>query len=206
MSEPSQRDSRLDSIARITQILTGVSIIVGIIVALVGLFDTKRQAELSLKAMRLTQLAELESIVAEDREMQDGKIESFLKSLNAEQNAGGDCFENGAFLPAEKMLKKFNGNGHDMYMSDCLADFKSIGRHYDSVGAVVKLGFLDFDFLFDLVTFPDSFWEKSKPYRKTIRKNWRGPEVSEEERELPDFWAGFSYLHDEYEEARERAK
>lgn len=208
-SKAEQSSSRLDAVARITQITTGVSVIVGIFVALYGLYDTKRQADLSLKAVRMTQLAQLKQVISANRGKDDA-IKEFLKTLpplssdtppksTLKSIPESECFDKDTklLLPAQDLLKRHGGRGKDMYSADCFAHFKAVGRHYDEMGTMVRLGYLDFEFLFTLLEFPDDFWIRTRDYRQTIQANWGGPG-----KPLPDFWINFSWLRDRYHKAR----
>jgi hypothetical protein len=51
--------------------------------------------------------------------------------------------------------------------------------------------------LFEIIPFPDEFWNESREWRYQIRDNWRGAG-----KPLNDFWANFKYLCDRYHAQR----
>jgi hypothetical protein len=62
----------------------------------------------------------------------------------------------------------------------------------------VRLGYLDFDLIYEVVDFPDKFWDETDEFRKSARTvNW-----FDANKRLPDFWKNFEYLHDRYVERR----
>jgi len=131
--EPRQKRTKLGTFARIIQIITGISIITGIIIRLVGLYNAHKQAGLAL----------------------------------------------------------------GVYLSPELSDFREIFRHYERLGAKVKLQYIDMDLIFEVIPFPDKYWEKTKDLRCRIQYNWYG-----KGRELTDFGTNFLYLKEFYEGQR----
>ena len=205
--EPEAIRSRMDTVARITQITMAVSIIVGIFAALYGLYDTKRQADISFATLRMTQLEALQGIILKNRKLQEDEIEPFMKKLvpNEEESGAKNCEprlfgEDGGLLSAKEILEYFKWVGQDAYYHDCFEEFVAVGRYYDELGAMVRLGYVDFDFLFTLLPFPDKFWEATREYRVAIAANWE-----KKDDPLPDFWINFSWLRDEYRKERRRA-
>lgn len=203
--------SRLDVVARITQITMALSVIVGIFVALYGLYDTKRQADLSLKTLRMAQLGTLQEMVKKGREIHEQHVDAFLKrKAGAESEVVIDldsietlrCVDRatdgeGQLLPAEKVLENYDWIGRNVYYDSCFEDFRKIGDHYEELGAMVRLGYVDFDFVFTLVAFPDRFWDETRDYHNLIKDHWKG-----RHKPLPDVWSNFSWLRDEYQKAR----
>lgn len=72
----------------------------------------------------------------------------------------------------------------------------SVGRHYEQLGALVRLGYVDFDLVYEIIPFPDQFWEATAPVRAGARTNWSGGKG------LPDFWKNFEYLKTLYDKQR----
>jgi hypothetical protein len=211
-----ERKSRFESVGRITQITSSISIIIGIVVALVGLYDAKQQADLSFTAMRMTQLEPLREMIKKERENENALIEPFMKKLELCDNAKAAKRENstagcendfpeckglltkeGRLPPVADLLEHFGGKGSEIYGHPCFDQFKQIGRHFDELGAMVRLGYVDFDFLFTLIPFPDDFWNDTLEYRGAIQTNWDG-----EGEPLDDFWVNFAWLHDRYQRER----
>lgn len=89
------------------------------------------------------------------------------------------------------------GTAERAYFSDEFSLLREIGRHYERVGVLVRFGYLDINAIFEVVVFPDDFWEQTMPYQRVFRENWWGTR-----RRLPDFWKNFEYLQAEYERLR----
>ena len=68
-----------------------------------------------------------------------------------------------------------------------------------TLGAMIRLGYLDFDLVFEVVTFPDQFWNESEELRQFMADNWSGPDQP-----LSDLWSNFAYLRERYHEERAR--
>lgn len=73
----------------------------------------------------------------------------------------------------------------DIYFRDIYKDFRDTSYHYEYLGMLVKYDLIPFKLVFDLITWPDDFWNESYYIRELVRKHW-----------LPDFWENAEYLHD----------
>lgn len=69
----------------------------------------------------------------------------------------------------------------------------TIAHFYEHVGILVKYNLIDFEILFELLPFPNKFWEDTKEFQKIMQ-----------ELTYIDFWIHFIYLHKRYMEAREK--
>ena len=69
MPEPTSR-TRLDRFARIAQIAQGLSIIIGIAVAVANIYTSRESAAFSLRNMRLSSLQHIGTVIKEDGEVQ----------------------------------------------------------------------------------------------------------------------------------------
>ncbi len=65
------------------------------------------------------------------------------------------------------------------------------------MGALVSLGYIDFDLLYAIIPFPDEFWVQSREWRAALRENWHG-----QGKALVDFWSNFKNLCDRYQRQR----
>lgn len=184
MVSDSNNKKRLEVFTRITQIATGISVILGIILGLFGLYDTKQQAELSLKSLRLSSLEHINTVIENDNRARE-KIGKFLALLNKER-----------IPPSSELLNKY-GTGSAAYLSEELRAFREIGRHYERMGTIIRLGYLDFPFIYEVIPFPDEFWDSTEKLRQTIQSNWSGRGKG-----LNDFWKNFSWLREEYKKKR----
>jgi len=49
------------------------------------------------------------------------------------------------------------GSGEAFYLSKEMEDFAAVHYHYEQMGALVKLGYVDFPLVFEIVAFPDAY-------------------------------------------------
>ena len=165
--------------ARLVQIVTGLSLVVGIVVGIINLERGERHR-------RLAALEHIQRIITVDTEVQRDILKLDLKNLRYAELARE------GLVPGTPPR-----TGRDLYFSDRLAPFFKIGQHYEQMGAMVKRDYIDFDLLFDVIAFPDEFWVQSAPLRRDLAANWRGPGDG-----LKDLWDNFAYLCERYQKAR----
>jgi len=79
----------------------------------------------------------------------------------------------------------------DIYFNKKYKDLREAGYHYEYLGILIKYKMIPFKLVFDLITWPDDFWNESYYLRSIVRDHW-----------LPDFWENAEYLHDLYMDAR----
>lgn len=183
-TEPRIKKSKLDTFARIIQIITGLSIITGIIIGVIGLYNAHKQAKLAFRSMRLTSLQYINQLIDNDSNVRQ-KIGKFINNLD------------GGLIPDSKTLLERYNTGEGVYLSPELDDFREIFRHYEQLGAKVKLEYIDMDLIFEVIPFPDKYWDKTKELRCRIQYNWYG-----NGRGLKDFGSNFLYLKEFYDEQR----
>jgi len=92
------------------------------------------------------------------------------------------------------LLHKY-GTGHQMYASEECKDLREIGGYFEQLGTDVRFKYIKFNYVFEIVDFPDDFWNLTAEIRREFRENnW-----SENGKGLPDFWSNFEYLKQRYE-------
>lgn len=185
-AEAGQKKSIFDSLQRMAAIASSITIIVGVITAVIQLRSTLNQANDTMSAIKLQALQQITGLVDKNydiRRMQREFLQTDIGSLN------------------EKMRQKISegATGEDVYLSEELELFRNIASHYERVGTILDLKYLNFDVLFDIIPFPDNFWEKTRSIRLIIGKNWYGKDNS-----LDDFLGEFAKLCASYKEARKR--
>ena len=158
-------------------ILTCVSIVVSIAVALINLKDEWRRD-------RLAGIDQAKKVYDSDFAIRDD-IYAFLSALPS--------------LPQPEQLLKKYGTGRDIYYAndESLKHFRQTCHHYEEVGALVKAGYVDFDLYYEIVPFPRDFWKQTEELRKVIGENWDGPN-----KPLPDFLINFAELERRYKAGR----
>jgi hypothetical protein len=170
---------------RSSQICARLSVIGGVIVGLYGLYDSLEKQREAAEASRLQSLAYIQQFITEDF-----AVQREVTRLNLTQ----------VLPPLEELAEK--SPGRELYFSDALGEIPSIGEHYERMGAEVKLGYLDFALIFEVVPFPDDFWMRTTKLKTQLRKNWNGTGGAE----LPDLWGNFDGLAKQYKIARADAE
>jgi hypothetical protein len=171
--------------AEITKIAAGIGIIVGVIAGILGMINTVQSLKSSAAAAKERAYPQVKQVIEEDNQIKPVET-AFLNEY-----AGEDGNQK------LRQLIKDKGSVSQAYYSDELAGLREIGHHYEEMGAMVKHGYIDFDFIYDVVPFPDAFWTQTEEFRHAARSgNW------ENGKPLPDFWMNFSLLHNQYEKKR----
>jgi hypothetical protein len=176
-----------DRLARwrdVVGILSSLSIILGVAISvtqLIGFVENSKRASVTL---RLSALQQVKDFLARDEEVRRLAQQFLAEKLPAIQANVGD------------RIKRY-GSGEAFYLSPEMKDFATVHYHYEQMGALVKLGYVEFPLIFEIITYPDSYMERVEPLRASIAQNWKGPG-----RPLPDFGSNIQYLQKCYEASR----
>ena len=165
------------SIAKAADSAKNIAIIVGIAVTIFGLYKGYQELAMSARSQKLSTFGTVKELIKADEE-QRAKMNEILE------------------MKIPELLKK-HGNVEHFYDSPEGLKIASVGRHYEQLGALVRLGYVDFDLVYEVVPFPDEFWRATTPIREGARSNWSAGKG------LPDFWENFEYLKARYEKQRQ---
>lgn len=175
---------KLENFSHLAQVIACV----GVVPAIWGLFDSARQAQeeeqKTQALLRLTAFPALDGVIQRDRELRD-KV--------SEATAG---LEN---LTRTNQLRQNYPTGRAAYLG--IPGLADAGRHYEYLGVMIRLGYVEFRPIFEVVSFPDDLWaaaESSGLLRMIREENWNGPGQS-----MSDFWRNFEYLRTCYQLARQ---
>ena len=115
---------------------------IGIIPGFIGVFYTMEQQRIENeqvgKAMRLTALSAVNDMIEKDHDQQ-ANIEKTVHYI--EQFPEGHFDELPEGMTGRKLYNQIPG-------------LSEAGRHYEHIGAMVKLGYIDFDLIFEVISFP----------------------------------------------------
>ncbi|MFN0106927.1 MAG: hypothetical protein ACKV2U_33140 [Bryobacteraceae bacterium] len=188
-------DTRLDIALKLTRIAMHTAVIFGIVFALALARDWKLTLDNQLRSDRIVQSRHI-SDFAVTHLQKSQEVAAFVATLPERCKLSRQpC------LPYPDELFRQNGEiGERMYRSAELAKFRDIGDTYEVLGTLVRQGYLDFDFVYTVIFFPDDFWDSTSAYRNKIQSNWKKRDAP-----IDDFWGNFSWLRDEYLKARRRA-
>ena len=95
-----------------------------------------------------------------------------------------------------------HGTVAEAYYSDDLAPVRTMGHHYEVLGELVEADVLDFKLIYEVVDFPDEFWDATEELRTRAKSSWTVKDGRP--KGLPDFWQNFSKLHERYDQQRKR--
>jgi hypothetical protein len=183
----SSKPSIFNRFSALAKAASGVSIFTGVVAAIFGMFNAVESMQSTARSLKLSGLGQVNQYIDQDNKVRP-EINTFLAS-----------FDNEAGKEKLRQLVQRYGTGENAYNSNELTELRDIGRHYERMGLLVKFGYLDFDLIYEVVPFPDNFWNETSEFRETVQKhNWSG------HKGLPDFWKNFSYLQERYIERRLR--
>ena len=99
-------------------------------------------------------------------------------------------------------LLKQHETGASMYYSPELKDFRDIHQFYEELGTLIRFGAVDFELVFQLVTFPSDFQETTKPLQQFLSDHWFELRSDLTAKKLRDFGFNLAELEKNYEARR----
>lgn len=162
----------------------GLSVIVGTLVSVSQFVEYVSNAKRADLSQRLSSLGQVKQFLADDVEVRRrGRlfVREQLPALLAD---------------ADLRIRKA-GSGEDFYLSAEMHDFAAVHYHYEQLGALVKLGYVEFPLIFEIVAYPDDYMDAVEPLRAAVARHWKGID-----KPLPDFGSNIAYLKTCYELSR----
>ncbi|MGM9512969.1 hypothetical protein ACS5PK_01820 [Roseateles sp. DB2] len=165
-------------------IASGISVIVGAVIS-VGQFrefvDNSVKGDMS---RRLAALSHVKEFFAEDARMAR-RAHRFLATHWLQ------------IKPHLQEKIREAGSGEAFYLSEEMADYAAVHYHYEQLGALVKLGYIEFPLVYEIIAFPDDYMDRIDPLRQALAAHWKGPE-----KPLNDLGANIQWLRACYEYSR----
>ncbi|HLO93074.1 MAG TPA: hypothetical protein VK195_02050 [Burkholderiaceae bacterium] len=165
-------------------IASGISVIVGAVIS-VGQFrefvDNSVKGDMS---RRLAALSHVKEFFAEDAKMAR-RAHRFLSTHWLQ------------IQPRIQEKIREAGSGEAFYLSEEMADYAAVHYHYEQLGALVKLGYIEFPLVYEIIAFPDEYMDRIAPLRQALADNWKGPG-----RPLGDLGSNIQWLRGCYEYSR----
>jgi hypothetical protein len=143
-------------------------------------------------------LAEQTSLEGVQRALQLREINRFIdrdSALMPKIKAFLDDMDHGRLTKPSRLLAQY-GTAERAYFSQEFSALREIGRHYERLGVLVKYGYIDLNAIFNVIVFPDDFWERTSEFRSVFQRDWWGNHG------LPDFWENFNFLRVQYQRLR----
>jgi len=173
----------LANVAHVSQLIACI----GVIPAVWGLFDSTEKARIEEQKtqalLRLTAFPALDGVIQRDR-VERENVELAIAALKTLSAQGG--------------WKSAYPTGKAAYYG--VPGLAGAGRHYEYLGVMVRLGYVEFEPIFEVISFPDELWAEMEAcgLLTAIREEtWSAPD-----KPLPDFWSNFGHLRDLYTAAR----
>jgi len=129
------------SIAKAADSAKNIAIIVGIAFTLFGLYKGYQELVMSARTQKLSSF---------------GTVKELIKTSEEQRvNISAVVHEKGS-IP--EMLKKYGDANGFLYESkeQVAVAIVAVGHHYEQLGALVRLGYIDLDLVYEDVPFPDS--------------------------------------------------
>jgi hypothetical protein len=180
--------SKLDLWTRIAQIASALSVMVGIILAVAEIYKASYDIKESIHTAKLNALPSVKEMIKEDGDIRTKALSDFGGTWDEER--------------IRKALDAHHGNVAEAYYSDDLAPVRTMGHHYEVLGELVEADVLDFKLIYEVVDFPDGFWDATEELRTRAKSSWTVKDGRP--KGLPDFWQNFSKLHERYDQQRKR--
>jgi hypothetical protein len=178
--------SRLSVVTRVTAIASLISLMVGIAISTQQLYVTLTAARDTLNALKLQALQQVTGFL-DNNSVVRRELSSYIREQLEQDEAN-----------VQKQIAA-GRSGEDIYYSKELEKYRRTVEHFERLGAVITLKYLDFDIVFEVIAFPDAFWEKTKNMRVLLGENWGG-----KGQPLNDFQSGFRRLCAQYKAERQR--
>lgn len=170
---------------KVVGIATGLSVIAGVAMSVSHLAALAENSKRAGTSNRLQALQQIQSILREDEDVRT-HARRFMRDSGAQ------------ISPRVLALIREAGSGEDFYLSPAMKDYATVHHHYEQLGALVKLGYIDFALVFEVIPFPDEYMKTVRPIREAITTHWRGVG----QRPLLGFGANIDYLQACFEFSR----
>ncbi len=163
---------------------TGLSVIVGVLISVTQLVEWVDDSKRANLTERLQSLQHVAHLLERDERIRL-RARAFLRERLPE------------IAPHVDELIRQAGTGEDLYLSQDMEDYAAVHFHYEQLGALVKLEYIEFPLVFEIIPFPDEYMTAIEPVRRALSANWKGPG-----KPLPDLGANIDFLKRCYELSR----
>ena len=184
LADDSSTPTALENLKAFAGIASNLAVIIGVVLSVLQLTSFVDNSKRAAQSAKLSVLREIKTFLEQDEEVRRKGIHFLQKDLPEIQ-------------ATVKARVAAAGSGEAFYLSDQMKDFAAVHYHYEQMGALVKLGYIDFPLIFEIITFPDAYMNAVEPVRKEIADNWKGAG-----QQLPDLGSNILYLKSCYMKSR----
>ncbi len=188
LSDKPEESQQLSNWKTVAEFASRIAVIVGVVLSLLQLSQFVDNAKRASQAAKLSVLREVRVFLAEDEDIRR-KGQHFLHDQLPK------------ILPVIRERVADAGSGEAFYLSKDMEDFAAVHYHYEQLGALVKLGYVDMPLVFEVIAFPDAYMNAIEPIRAEIAKNWKGPDDG-----LSDLGSNIHFLERCYAKSRKDDK
>ena len=184
MARKLETSEKLDNWKAVADVASRIAVVIGVVLSLLQLSQFVENSRRASQAAKLSVLREVRVFLAEDEDIRR-KGQHFLHEQLPK------------LLPAVRERVTEAGSGEAFYLSKDMEDFAAVHYHYEQLGALVKLGYVDMPLIFEVIAFPDAYMKATEPLRTEVAKNWKGPGDG-----LSDFGSNIVFLKRCYTKSR----
>jgi hypothetical protein len=184
------------NIALLVGILTGLSTMAGVLWNLYEFAIATREKTKAAQVAQLTSYSTFGDLLTRSRRVAQ-QTEEFMQAYRK------DRWDDQAILQAflDASLEEYR-TGASLYYAPRLADFREIRAFYEELGALLRFNAVDFEVVFQLITFPNDFYETTKPLQDFIRAHWFALRSDPAKHTLKDFGSNMRRLATNYDRRR----
>lgn len=184
----------LSKIARVITVLvaivTGITTVSGVLWNLYEFANYTKQKTKAAQISQLTSYKTFGELLTHYRKI-ELKTDMFMRT-NVIQK-----------LNLNYLIDKYK-TGSSIYYSEELNDYREIREFYEELGVLIRFDAIDFNLVFQLITFPSDFYEATKQLQEFIGEHWFELRKEVGKRKLKDFGFNMDQLASNYELRRNR--
>ncbi len=175
------------NIGIVLALVTGLTSLVSLTIDFSSYVESQLERDKAAKIMQLTTYSNFGEILYEYRHI--AKVTySYLSAFRQNPITPEDL---------DALLDQYQTGAAIYYAHPGLEQYVEIMKFYEELGVLVRFGALDFDLIFEVVTFPSDFVAETQHITDFVKNNWFG-----KGQELSNFMLNMHILRDLYEQRR----
>ena len=162
MAEEASPTSALDNLKSVAGIASNIAVMVGVVLSVLQLTSFVDNSKRAAQSAKLGVLREVKTFLEHDEGVRRQGMTFLKRQLPGVQES-------------IKAKVTAAGSGEAYYLSEEMTDFAAVHYHYEQMGALVKLGYIEFPLIFEIISFPDGYMAATEPIRKVLSISCRLP-------------------------------